>query len=67
MSTSTAAPLATSHDLQARDQFRLMPQDQQVQVIRRLAAVGHGDETISRATGLAVEFVRELLDEGSRA
>lgn len=52
---------ALSYDVQARDQFALLPHDQQAQALRRLAAMGHGDHVIANATGLDVQFVRRLL------
>lgn len=48
------------NDLQSRDYFGLLPRDQQIQAIRRLAAV-HGDHVIAEATGLSVDYVRRLL------
>lgn len=52
-----------AYDLLAQHHFHAMPWDQQATAIRRLAAVGHGDHTIARATGLSVEVVRRLLAE----
>lgn len=51
----------------ARHQFRALPHDQQAQAIRRLSIIGHGEESIARATGLAVEHVRAVLESGLRA
>jgi hypothetical protein len=61
MTRTIAEPM--SHDLLAQHSFHAMPADQQQGAIRRLAAAGHGDHTIARATGLSVEMVRRLLSE----
>lgn len=54
---------ALAHDEQARHDFALLPHDQQRQAINRLAAAGHTDDVISRATGLSTDYVRRLLSE----
>jgi hypothetical protein len=56
-----AAPLP--HDVKAAHHFHSMPHDQQRQAINRLAAAGHTDDVIARATGLHVDYVRRLLAE----
>lgn len=57
--TASALP----YDQHARNDFTLLPYDQQLQTIRRLHARGYGDHSISDATGLSVEYVRRLLGE----
>lgn len=41
--------------------FQIMPPDEQVQAIQRLANSGMPHATIAAATGLSVEMVRRLL------
>jgi hypothetical protein len=48
--------------------FLMLTRDEQVQAIRRLAASGLSDHTISAATQLSVEQVRAILgDRGTAA
>lgn len=56
-----------SYDLQARHHFALLPHDQQREAIQRLAAAGHTDDIISRATGLSRDYVCRLLSEHGHA
>lgn len=41
--------------------FHQLTRDQQAASIRRLAAEGYADSTISQATGLSVEMVRQVI------
>lgn len=43
--------------------FTQLSRAEQEAAIRRLAAVGHGEQTIAHATGLSVEVVRSVLTE----
>lgn len=51
----------------ARLHFHTLGPDQQADGIRRMAACGHGDHTVARATGLSVEQVRRILGQGAAA
>jgi uncharacterized protein YoaH (UPF0181 family) len=51
-------------DVMARQHFLSLRHEEQAQAIRRLAAVGHGELTISHATGLAIEVIKRVLAEG---
>jgi hypothetical protein len=60
---------ARSHDSAASREllhFLLLPADQQREAIRRLAALGHGEHTISAATGLAPDAIRRVLMDAER-
>lgn len=50
-----------AYDLRVHHTFALLPLDQQIGAIQRLAATGAGDHAIASATGLSVEMVRRLL------
>lgn len=43
--------------------FLMLPHEQQVEAIYRLHRLGWSDDTISRATRLSVEQVRQLIGE----
>lgn len=45
--------------------FLALDREQQRQAIQRLAAGGHAESTIARATGLSVEMVQRILAEHS--
>ena len=47
----------------ARVHFHSLDQLQQIEAITRLAATGMGDYDISHASGLSVEFIRQLLEQ----
>lgn len=49
----------------AKLHFHALSPDGQEQAIRRMAATGHGPETICRATGISVEAIRTLLRESA--
>lgn len=49
----------------ARMHFHALDREQQAQAVRRLAATGQSEHTISHATGLAVEQVRRVLTEAA--
>lgn len=52
-------------ELEARRRYHFasLNCEQQADAIRRLAAAGHGETTISAATSLSVEQIRRVLDE----
>jgi hypothetical protein len=52
---------AADQDARARQHFRVLSQDEQRAAIMRLAATGHGQNTIAQATGLSVEQIRAIL------
>jgi DNA invertase Pin-like site-specific DNA recombinase len=43
--------------------FHELDRERQAMAIRRMAADGHGDDTIASATGLSREQVRRILSE----
>jgi hypothetical protein len=45
----------------ARLHFHSLDASEQTNAIRRMAATGQGAHTIAHATGLSVEFIRQLL------
>lgn len=48
----------------ARRHFLCLGREQQLQAVRRLAAVGYEEGLIAAATGWSVEMVRHILSEG---
>jgi hypothetical protein len=46
-----------------RLQFQSLRADDQHAAIRHMVNAGHGDHTIAEATGLSVEFVRQIIWE----
>jgi hypothetical protein len=44
--------------------FRALDRQQQIDAIRRLAALGNSDHDIAEATQLSVDFVRCLIRDG---
>lgn len=58
---------AHSHDQHARNDFTLLPFDQQIGTIHTWAREGCSDHEISARTRLHVEQVRRLLSERSEA
>jgi hypothetical protein len=43
--------------------FHALSSDEQRAAIRKMADAGDGDHTIASATGLSVEFIRQILAE----
>jgi hypothetical protein len=43
--------------------FLMLPRNEQIAAIKRLAAAGQSEQTIAAATKLSVEQIRELLSE----
>lgn len=59
-----AALAGTGADADRMRHFRALDEAQQREAIRRLAAAGQSEHTIARATGLAVEQIRHVLESG---
>ena len=54
---------ALDTDALARLHFTTLSHAERCAAIHRLAATGHGPDTIARATGMAVEAVQSVLAE----
>jgi len=50
----------------ARLHFHALSREEQAEAIRGMAASGQGEYTIARATGLAVEQIRNMLGRAER-
>jgi hypothetical protein len=59
----TIIPGVLSYDLLARHHFHAMPHAQQRRAINDMAAAGHTDDVIARATGLSTGMICRLLGE----
>jgi hypothetical protein len=46
--------------------FHSLDAQAQTDAIRRMAATGQGDHTIANATGLSVEFIRQILADNKK-